>query len=50
VVGRGGLGEVVATASTDCKYLFKVLINICLAYFLLVYVSLHMICLIDEFD
>ena len=42
-VGWRGLGEVVAIASTDCKCLFNVLINICLAYFLLVYVSLHML-------
>jgi hypothetical protein len=42
-VGQGGLGEVVATASTDCKYLFNVLINICLAYFLQVCVLLHML-------
>ena len=42
-VGQGGLGEVVATTSIDCKCLFNVLINIWMAYFLLVYVSLHML-------
>ena len=41
-VGRGGLGEVVAIVSTDCKCLFNVLINIFLAYFLQVCVLLHM--------
>jgi hypothetical protein len=42
-VGQRGLGEVVANASTDCKYLFNVLINICLSYFLQVCVLLHML-------
>jgi hypothetical protein len=42
-VGQGGLGEAIATTSTDCKYLFNVLINICLAYFLQVCVLLHIL-------
>jgi hypothetical protein len=42
-VGRGGLGEVVATTSTYCKCLFNVIINICLASFLQVCVLLHML-------
>jgi hypothetical protein len=37
------LERLLATASTYCKCLFNVLINICLAYFLLVYVSLHIL-------
>jgi hypothetical protein len=41
--GRGGLGEVVATASIDCKCRFNVLINICLAYFLQFSAFLHIL-------
>ena len=42
-VGKGGLREVVATASTDYNFIFNVLINICLAYFLQVCVLLHIL-------
>jgi hypothetical protein len=42
-VGKGRIGEVTATESTHFKYLFNVLINICLAYFLQVFVLLHIL-------